>query len=293
MIRAIPPEQLAEDEAAQELEALAGQIAHHAELYYNKDAPEISDGDYDALFRRNEEIERRFPHLMREDSPSQKVGAAPQGAFSKVTHSIPLLSLNNAFTGDEVSEFDARIRRFLGMAEDALLAFLAEPKIDGLSCSLRYENGRLVMAATRGDGFTGENVTANARMVKTIPQMLKAPFPKIIEVRGEVYMERHEFTALNERRAAAGEVLLANPRNAAAGSLRMLDPTITAQRPIAFFAYAIGEVSERLGKTQSEIRERLHKLGFILNSPVALCNNSAVDRLLLTDGANAAPASAL
>ncbi len=273
--RDIPAHQLSDDEATAELAALAAEIAHHSELYHNKDAPEISDAAYDALFRRNEEIERRFPHLMREDSPSQRVGAAPQGSFAKVTHSIPLLSLNNAFTGEEVAEFDARIRRFLGLPAEAELAFLAEPKIDGLSCSLRYEHGRLVMAATRGDGTTGENVTANARMVPSIPQTLAAPFPDVIEVRGEVYMERHAFKALNERRAAAGEVLLANPRNAAAGSLRMLDPAITAERPIAFFAYAIGEVSEKLGPTQSAIRNRLHRMGFTLNSPVQLCANPA------------------
>jgi DNA ligase (NAD+) len=275
MIRTIPPDQLSEEEAAAELQALAAEIAYHSDLYHNHDAPEISDADYDALFRRNEEIERRFPHLIRQDSPSQKVGAAPQGAFAKVTHSIPLLSLNNAFTFEEIAEFDTRLRRFLGMKQEDELKFLAEPKIDGLSCSLRYENGVLVLAATRGDGSTGENVTANARQVPSIPQKLTAPFPAVIEVRGEVYMERHEFTALNQRRAASGEVLLANPRNAAAGSLRQLDPAITRGRPIAFFAYAVGEVSESLGTTQSQIRDRLHQMGFTLNSPVRLCESPA------------------
>ncbi len=275
MIRELPPEQLSEDEAAVELEALAGEIARHSDLYHNHDAPEISDAAYDALFRRNEELERRFPHLMRPDSPSTRVGAVPQGAFSKVTHTVPLLSLNNAFTPGDVADFAGRIRRFLGIKEEAELAFIAEPKIDGLSCSLRYEHGRLVLAATRGDGLTGENVTANARMVPSIPQALQAPFPDVIEVRGEVYMERRQFQALNERRAAGGEVLLANPRNAAAGSLRMLDPQVTAQRPIAFFAYAVGEVSEPLGHTQGNLRERLQALGFVLDNPVRLCRNVA------------------
>ena len=274
-LRDIPSEQLAEDEAAFELAALAAEIAHHADLYHNRDAPEISDAEYDALFRRNEAIERRFPHLMREDSPSGRVGSTPQSAFAKVTHARPMLSLDNAFADEDVRDFTGRIRRFLGLAADVPLDFVAEPKIDGLSCALRYENGRLTVAATRGDGTIGENVTANAKMVASIPKVLKPPFPALLEVRGEVYMERHAFIDLNARRAAKGEVLLANPRNAAAGSLRQLDPGITADRPIQFFAYALGEVSEPLGRTQTELRARLLDMGFTLNRLVEFCRDEA------------------
>ena len=274
-LRDIPPDQLGEDEAARELEALAAEIGHHSDLYHNHDAPEISDAAYDALFRRNEAIERRFPHLMRADTPSERVGASPPGAFAKVRHSAPMLSLNNAFTAEDVTAFIERIHRFLGLADDYPLHFIAEPKIDGLSCALRYENGRLVLAATRGDGTTGEDVTRNAMMVPSIPQTLRAPFPASIEVRGEVYMERHAFAELNARRAAAGEVLLSNPRNAAAGSLRMQDPSITAERPIAFFAYALGPSSEPLGSTQAAIRERLSEMGFTINGPSRGCDDAA------------------
>ena len=275
MSDSIPVDLLTEDEAAAELARLAAEIAHHSELYHAKDAPEISDANYDALFRRNAAIEDRFPHLMRSDSPSQKVGAAPQGAFAKVVHRLPMLSLGNAFSEADVRDFVGRIYRFLGLKDDAELAIIAEPKIDGLSCSLRYEQGKLVLAATRGDGATGENVTANARLVPSIPQTLKAPCPNVLEVRGEVYMERHEFVALNQRRAAAEETLFANPRNAAAGSLRQLDPAITATRPIQFFAYALGEISEPLAATQSGIRTRLAAMGFTLNEPARLCAGAA------------------
>jgi DNA ligase (NAD+) len=296
----IPLNLLTEDEAAAELARLAAEIAHHSELYHNQDAPEISDADYDALFRRNAALEDRFPHLMRPDSPSQKVGAAPQGAFAKVTHRLPMLSLGNAFSEADVADFVGRVYRFLGiqmsdvrcqmsdkddedLASDICLltsdreaiSFISEPKIDGLSCSLHYEHGQLTLAATRGDGATGENVTQNARLVPSIPQTLHAPYPEILEVRGEVYMERHEFVALNQRRAEAGETLFANPRNAAAGSLRQLDPAITATRPIQFFAYALGEVSEKLAPTQSGIRTRLAAMGFILNEPSKLCASAA------------------
>jgi DNA ligase (NAD+) len=274
----IPIDQLTEEEAAAELERLAKEIAHHGDLYHNKDAPEISDADYDALFRRNEAIEARFPELIRPDSPSQKVGALPQSAFKKVTHARPMLSLGNAFAREDVGEFVERVYRFLGLKEDATLEFVAEPKIDGLSCSLRYEHGRLVLAATRGDGTTGEDVTRNAAYVAGVPQKLTAPFPAVLEVRGEVYMERDAFLEVNRKRAEEGEALLANPRNAAAGSLRQLDPAITAARPIKFFAYALGEVSEKFSNTQSGIRARLKKLGFALNTPDALC--ASVDELL-------------
>ena len=266
-IREIPVDQLAEDEAAAELAALAAEIAHHADLYHNRDAPEISDAEYDALFRRNEAIERRFPHRLREDSPSNRVGFTPQSAFAKVTHVRPMLSLDNAFSPEDVHDFTGRIRRFLGLAAETQLDFVAEPKIDGLSCSLRYEHGRLVVAATRGDGTTGEDVTRNARMVSTIPQMLKAPFPDVLEVRGEVYMERHAFVDLNARRAAKGEVLLANPRNAAAGSLRQLDPKITVDRPVNFFAYALGDVFGTTGHDPDRIAGAVAGHGFYPEPP--------------------------
>ena len=271
----IIPNLMTDTEAAGELARLAAELAHHSEAYHAHDAPEISDAEYDALFRQAQALEAQYPHLVRPDSPTTKVGAAPQGAFGKVRHSRPMLSLDNAFSVEDVADFAGRIRRFLGLAADHQLTFVAEPKIDGLSCSLRYEDGRLTIAATRGDGTTGENVTANAAYIPSIPQQVTAPYPAILEVRGEVYMERHEFIALNQRRAASGEVLLANPRNAAAGSLRQIDPKVTATRPVGFFAYALGEVSEPLGATQTDLRTRLQQMGFTLNSPVTLCRSEA------------------
>jgi DNA ligase (NAD+) len=270
-LRERPVEQLTPDDASAELAALAAEIAHHDRLYHQQDAPEISDADYDALRLRNDAIEQRFPELIRWDSPSQRVGAEPSAAFRKVVHAVPMLSLGNAFSGDEISEFVQRIRRFLGLRQDEKVELLAEPKIDGLSCSLRYERGRLVLAATRGDGATGEDVTANARTVGDIPKVLSGSAPDVLEVRGEVYMERPAFIAMNERRVAAGEPAFANPRNAAAGSLRQLDPRITIERPIRFFGYSYGEVSEPLGGTLSEVRERLARWGFVLNRPAELC----------------------
>ncbi len=251
-------------EAKAELARLAGEIAAANLAYHGEDAPDISDAAYDALKRRNAAIEARFPELKRPDSPSEQVGAAASEGFGKVRHAVRMLSLENAFDDDEVAEFDQRIRRFLGLSDDAPLAYTAEPKIDGLSLSLRYENGRLVQAATRGDGEVGENVTANALTIADIPQTL-AGAPAILEVRGEVYMSHADFAALNARQEATGGKTFANPRNAAAGSLRQLDAEITRARPLRFFAYAWGELSEPLAPTQMGAITRLSDLGFQTN----------------------------
>ncbi len=264
-------EDLSPERAAAEHARLAREIRHHNVLYYEQDAPSISDAEYDRLFRRLEEIERRFETLRTPDSPTQKVGAAPAAAFGKVVHAVPMLSLANAASEGEVREFARRIYRFLGLPEGERVDFLAEPKVDGLSCSLRYEGGRLVLAATRGDGTEGEDVTANVRTIADVPQVLPADAPAVVEVRGEVYMTRAAFADLNRRRAAAGEALFANPRNSAAGSLRQLDPAVTADRPLRFFGYSWGQVSEPLAATQSAVRDRLAAWGFSLNTPARLC----------------------
>jgi len=273
-LREIEVEDLSAEQAGEELAALAAEIAHHDALYHQQNKPEISDADYDALRRRNDAIELRFPELKRGDSPSQKVGAAPAAGFSKVRHAIPMLSLGNAFAGEEVEEFVQRIRRFLNIKEGEPVEFVAEPKIDGLSCSLRYEHGRLVMAATRGDGQEGEDVTANVRTIGDVPKELTGAVPDVLEVRGEVYMDRAEFMKLNERRVAKGQPIFANPRNAAAGSLRQLDPKVTAGRHLGFFGYSWGEVSEPLGATQWEVRLRLKDWGFRPNKPSVLCDGT-------------------
>ena len=274
-LRAIPVEDLTVGQAQAELAALAAEIAHNDTLYHQQDQPEISDAAYDALVRRNGAIEARFPELVRSDSPSARVGASPAGGFGKVRHAVPMLSLGNAFAPEDVTEFVGRVRRFLGLAEDAPLSFVAEPKVDGLSCSLRYEDGKLMLAATRGDGTEGEDVTANVRTIKDVPNELPAPFPAVLEVRGEVYMDRRDFLAMNAAQAERGEKLFANPRNAAAGSLRQLDSTITARRPLRFFGYALGEVTERIADTQWGIRERLKAWGFSLNEPARCCHGAA------------------
>ncbi|MCV9999800.1 NAD-dependent DNA ligase LigA [Pararhizobium sp. YC-54] len=261
----IAVEDLTLEDAATELERLAKELAHHDALYHGKDAPEISDADYDALKRRNEEIEARFPELVRADSPSRKVGAAPAGIFQQITHARPMLSLDNVFSDEDVSDFISSVYRFLGLLPDNSIAFTAEPKIDGLSMSLRYENGRLVSAATRGDGTTGENVTANIRTIKEIPQTLPADAPAIVEVRGEVYMGKSDFLALNEQMLAEGKQTYVNPRNTAAGSLRQLDPAITASRKLKFFAYAWGEISDMPADTQSGMVEVFKRWGFPVN----------------------------
>ncbi|WP_448202577.1 NAD-dependent DNA ligase LigA [Azospirillum sp. sgz302134] len=273
-LRAIPVEELTVEQAQAELAALAREIAHHDRLYHQLDKPAISDADYDALVRRNNAIEARYPELRRADSPSLRVGHAPAAGFRKVRHAVPMLSLGNAFAPEDAHEFVARVRRFLGLSDDAALEFVAEPKIDGLSCSLRYEDGRLVLAATRGDGAEGEDVTANVRTIRDVPHTLTAPYPAVLEVRGEVYMNRDDFLAMNRGYAEKGEDLFANPRNAAAGSLRQKDSAVTASRPLCFFGYALGEVSEPIADTQWGIRERLKGWGFHLNRPSNLCDGA-------------------
>lgn len=261
---------LSRSEAKVELARLAERIAAANTSYHVADAPDITDADYDALKRRNAAIEDRFPDLKRSDSPSEQVGAAPADGFSKISHAVPMLSLSNVFDDDEVTEFDGRIRKYLGLGGDAALAYTAEPKIDGLSLSLRYEAGELVQAATRGDGAVGENVTANARTIADIPQELENA-PDVLEVRGEVYMSHPDFEALNARQAQAGQKVFANPRNAAAGSLRQLDAAITRARPLRFLAYAWGALSDPLADTQSDAIKRLKALGFQTNPLTALC----------------------
>jgi len=272
---------LDEAEATQELARLAKEIARHDALYYRKDQPEISDAVYDALRKRNEAIEASFPHLVRDDSPSLKVGAAPVEAFGKVVHRVPMLSLGNVFDDEGVRDFIDRVRRFLGLDPDAELAFTTEPKIDGLSITLRYEAGRLVQAATRGDGYEGENVTANVRTIGDIPEAVTAKnFPDPFEVRGEIYMSHSAFQALNAEQEKAGNRLFANPRNAAAGSLRQLDSKITAARPLRFFAYSWGEAAKLPAYTQWGVYEAMAAWGFPLNPLAKL--TSSVDEMLDT-----------
>ena len=264
------PEELSEAEAANRLMRLAREIGRHDKLYHDQDAPEISDAEYDALVRENRELELRFPHLVRTDSPSKRLGAAPTSSLAKVAHSRPMLSLDNAFAAEEVADFIGRVRRFLNLPADEPVAITAEPKIDGLSCSLRYEKGKLVLAATRGDGAVGEDVTANVRTIGDIPPVLNGA-PDVIEVRGEVYMSKQDFASLNERQEAAGAKIFANPRNAAAGSLRQKDPAITAARPLHFLAHGWGELSEPLGQSQLEAMKRIESLGFPVSDLLTLC----------------------
>jgi len=271
-----PIDQLTLEEARAEHEALGAEIAEHDKRYYEEDAPTISDAEYDALRKRYEALEGLFPELKTSESLTQKVGSRASEKFAKIRHRIPMLSLANAFADEEVEEFVERIRRFLQWKADAPLIFTAEPKIDGLSLSLRYEKGRLVSAATRGDGTEGEDVTANARTVGDIPHKLKGSHvPDVFEVRGEVYLSHKDFAAINERQAAAGKPLFANPRNAAAGSLRQLDPKITASRPLCFFAYAWGEVSEMPADTQYGMMEVLRGFGFKVNQLTKRCASVA------------------
>ncbi|TCP90477.1 DNA ligase (NAD+) [Rhizobium sp. PP-CC-2G-626] len=260
-----PVDALSEADAVEELAFLASELARHDALYHGKDDPELPDADYDALKRRNGEIEALFPDLVRPDSPSGKVGAAPSGLFQQVTHARPMLSLDNVFSDEDVSDFIASVYRFLGRLPDDSIAFTAEPKIDGLSMSLRYENRKLVTAATRGDGTTGENVTANIRTIAEIPQTLPDGAPDVVEVRGEVYMAKSDFLALNAQMEEEGRQTYVNPRNTAAGSLRQLDPTITATRKLRFFAYSWGQMSEMPSDTQSGMVEALKGWGFPVN----------------------------
>jgi DNA ligase (NAD+) len=256
-----PIDQLTEAEAVAELTRLADEIAAHDIRYYQEDQPSVSDADYDALKQRNAGIEARFPHLIRENSPSLRVGAARAEQFAPVEHGVPMLSLDSAFSDEDAAEFDARVKRFLRLEEE--VSYTAEPKIDGLSCSIRYENGRLVQAATRGDGRVGEDVTANVRTIKEVPQRLRGSgWPEVIEIRGEVYLGHAEFAALNAAAEAAGQKTYANPRNAAAGSLRQVDARITAQRPLRFFAYAWGLISAPFAQTQWEALRKLREWGF-------------------------------
>jgi DNA ligase (NAD+) len=275
-----------EAEAAAELERLAAEIARHNRLYHSEDAPEISDADYDALVRRNAELEAAFPHLVRPDSPAVQVGAAPAAHLSKVAHALPMLSLDNAFDADSVRDFVARVRRFLSLGPDEPVALTAEPKIDGLSCSLRYEKGELVLAATRGDGATGEVVTENARTIADIPQRLQGEVPDTFEIRGEIYMTKADFAALNERlreeaRIAGDESKarqFANPRNGAAGSLRQKDAAITASRPLRFFAHGWGEASALPADTQTGVMHAIAAWGLPVSPDMRVFTD--IDELL-------------
>jgi len=264
-------DKLTSKEAEKELDRLAKEIAGHDRHYYLQDAPKISDAEYDALRRRNAEIEARFPLLMRPDSPSHRVGAKASEKFAKVVHRVSMLSLDNAFDDQDVAEFLGRVRRFLGLKEGQEIAVTAEPKIDGLSASLRYENGLLVQGATRGDGQEGEDITANLRTVSDIPLRLKGKPPAVLEVRGEVYMTHKAFEALNKRQEKEGKPTYANPRNSAAGSVRQLDPSITASRALNFFAYTWGDISELPAKTQSGMLEKFEEYGFAVNPLVKKC----------------------
>ncbi|SOD90513.1 NAD-dependent DNA ligase LigA [Caenispirillum bisanense] len=272
-LRQKDPADLTQDEARDELAALAAELAEHDRRYHAEDAPTISDAEYDALKQRNAAIEALFPKLVRDDSPSKTVGAAPAAGFAKVRHRVPMLSLDNAFSEEDVRDFVASIRRFLSLAEDDPLDIVAEPKIDGLSFSARYENGVFVQAATRGDGQEGEDITANLRTLADLPERLKGDAPAVLEVRGEVYMSRDAFFALNERQEAAGGKIFANPRNAAAGSLRQKDPEITRSRPLSLFAYSWGEVVGYEATTHWAYLEQLHAWGLPTNPLARLCRS--------------------
>jgi DNA ligase (NAD+) len=270
----IDPAKLTKAQAKVELMRLALEIEGHDRRYYQDDAPSVTDAEYDALRQRFNTIEKRFPEFVSSDSPSQKVGAAPSGRFKKVRHVVPMLSLDNAFAEEDVLDFVGRIQRFLKLGDNDKIDFSAEPKIDGLSMSLRYEDGELVTAATRGDGAEGEDVTANIRTLEDVPQKLKGrKAPGICEIRGEVYMTKKAFLALNERQKAAGDTIFANPRNSAAGSLRQKDPAITASRPLGFFAYAWGEMSAMPEDTQSGMIGWFERCGFKTNPLTKLCHS--------------------
>ena len=271
MISETAVENLTLAQAREDLARLASLITEANRAYHGNDAPDLTDADFDAMKHRNAAIEARFPSLKRADSPSDQVGAAPSEGFGKIKHDVRMLSLENAFNAADITDFDDRVRKFLGLS--SAVSYTAEPKIDGLSLSLRYVNGRLTQAATRGDGETGENVTDNARTIADIPQRLQGDnIPALMDIRGEVYMSHADFAALNARNAAKADKTFANPRNAAAGSLRQLDASITASRPLRFFAYAWGALSDPLAKTQSGAIARLHDLGFQTNPLTTLCN---------------------
>ncbi|PPC99288.1 MAG: DNA ligase (NAD(+)) LigA [Hyphomicrobium sp.] len=270
---------VSEGEAAAEIKRLSAEIRRHDALYYQNDAPEISDADYDALRQQLETLERKFPEFAHSESPTQNVGAAPVSAFGKVRHDVPMLSLSNAFADDDVADFTARIRRFLNLTDTTALDVVAEPKIDGLSISIRYENGQLTQAATRGDGAEGENVTANIKTIKAIPHALKGQdVPVVIDVRGEIYLSHADFAALNTAQEKSGGKIFANPRNAAAGSLRQLDSSITAQRPLKFFAYAWGAASKLPADSQSGVVDAFKRWGLPVNPLTRVCQSA--DELL-------------
>ena len=261
----------AEDDARNRHRELVKQINHHNKKYNEDDTPEITDAEFDALFRELEAIEKKYPSLVTKDSPTQKVGSAPVAKFKTVKHAVPMLSLGNAFSDEDAADFLDRVKKFLRIEGD--VAVVAEPKIDGLSCSLRYEGGKLVQAATRGDGATGEDITANVRTIRDVPQEIAGDVPDVLEVRGEIYMRRDEFAKLNEAQAANGKPVFANPRNAAAGSVRQLDSKLTATRPLRFFGYALGDLSAPIADTQDGIRRRLKGWGFPQAEPQAVCNS--------------------
>lgn len=281
-LRDVPVDDLLKPDAVVELEALAAEISQHDDAYHNQDAPTVSDAEYDALRQRNEAIETRFPDLILANSPSKKVGATPVAGFGKIQHFPPMLSLGNAFSEEDVADFYDRIRRFLSLPANEQIDLVAEPKIDGLSISIRYEDGKLVKAATRGDGREGEDVTANIRVIEEIPNEIMTDCPSVVEVRGEVYMSKTDFADLNSRQEESGGKVFANPRNAAAGSLRQKDPSVTASRPLKLFAYAWGDVSGVDGQgyggdidweTQSAYYERLKTWGLPINPYAAVCHD--------------------
>ncbi len=277
----IPVQEMNKKQAKQELNRLAKEIAEHDQRYYTEDNPSVSDADYDLLRIRNQEIEQKFPDLVRKDSPTNRVGATPAGPFNKVTHAVAMLSLGNAFNDEDVQDFTDRIRRFLGLDNDEIVAMTAEPKIDGLSIAIKYENGQLVQAATRGDGSVGENVTENIKTISGIPHHVKVKdFPDIFEVRGEIYMDHKDFYELNRIQEEKGAKIFANPRNAAAGSLRQLDPKITASRPLKLFAYSWGEASSIPEASHWKMLERLKEWGFPVNQYTRRCET--IDSLLNT-----------
>lgn len=263
--------ELSEDEAKQELAYIASEMAKADIAYYQNDNPYLTDAEYDSLKRRNEELEKIFPHLRRKDSPSQKVGAPILSAFKKVTHRFPMLSLGDVFSSEEVDDFIMGVKRFLNTSKD--ITFMAEPKIDGLSFSARYEKGRFVQGATRGDGITGEDITENLKTIRQLPQYIEGNVPEILEIRGEVYMAKSDFFALNKKYQQEGKKTFANPRNAAAGSLRQLDAKITAERNLSIFAYTWGEVSERVWTSQEDFFKHLQEWGFPTNPHNKLCQN--------------------
>jgi DNA ligase (NAD+) len=267
---------MSEAEAANELMRLAREIARHNRLYHGEDAPEISDAEYDALMRRNAELEAAFPHLVRDDSPSRLVGhEVAASPLSKVTHAVRMMSLDNAFSDEEVEEFVGRVRRFLNLPEGVEVAMTAEDKIDGLSCSLRYEQGKLVRAATRGDGQVGEDVTPNVAHIADIPQMLHGQAPEVFEIRGEVYMAKADFAALNAAQEEKGDKVFANPRNAAAGSLRQKDASVTASRPLRFLAHGWGDKSALPGDTQFAVMQQIAAWGVPVSPHLMRCGNAA------------------